>query len=118
MTSRAGTPVVKTESGVAKVAGKTVYVEGTYEQEDVRMMRVNPATVFAGHAVIVLDDARRVFLYPPARAEARRSRQEIQRCEHRRVRALGTILPAIPQAGAVQNAPCLIDIQSIDVIGP
>jgi len=107
-------PIVKTEADVAAHAGNTVYVEGVYEQEDVRMMRANPRTLFLGHAVVLLADGCRVFLYAPASEEARRAKEEIRRFEHKKVRVLGSILPTIPQEGAVQNAPCLIDIQSIE----
>jgi hypothetical protein len=106
-------PIVETLADVTRLAGQTVYVEGVYEQEDVRMMQVNPPTSFVGHVVVVLQDGSRVFVYPPADAKARRSKQEIKRFEHRRVRALGVILARIPQEGAVQQAPCLIDVESI-----
>lgn len=115
--TQAATPVVKTQADVTTFAGQTVYVEGIYEQEDVRMMRVKPETLFAGHAVIVLEDGCRVFLYAPAQAQALRPKQEIRQFEHKNVRALGSILPTIPQAGAVPRAPCLVDIQSIEPAG-
>jgi seryl-tRNA(Sec) selenium transferase len=115
--SEAQIPVVKAEAEIAALAGKKAYIEGTYEQEDVRMMRVKPETLFAGHAVVVLEDGCRVFLYPPAQSEARRSKQEIKRFEHKKVRALGVILPTIPQDGAVQKAPCLVEIESIALAG-
>jgi hypothetical protein len=106
--------LVETEADVAGHAGNLVYVQGVYEQEDVRMMRVNPETLFLGHAVIVLRDGCRVFLYPPGSPEARRPAEEIREFEDTTVRALGVILPVIPQEGAIQNAPCLIDIRSIE----
>ena len=118
MTNEAGIPVVKTEADVATYAGKTVYVEGIYEQEDVRMMRLNPETLFLGNVVLVLEDGCRVFLYPPASEEARRPKKEIRRFEHKKVRVLGLLHPTIPQAGAVQMAPCLTDIRPIEIAGP
>ena len=114
MTKTSEMPVVHREGDAATYAGQTVYVEGVYEQEDVRMMQVNPPTLLLGHVAVVLDDGCRVFLYPPAQQEARRSKQEIRRFEHKRVRVLGVIYPTIPQEGAVQLAPCLVDIQSIE----
>jgi len=113
MSNQVEIPVVKTEIDVATYAGKTVYVEGIYQQEDVRMMQVNPKTLLLGHVVVVLDDSCKVFLYPPMQKEARRSKQEIRRFEHKKVKVLGVIYPTIPQEGAVQNAPCLVDIQSV-----
>jgi len=107
-------PVVTTAADVERLAGQTVHVDGVYEQEDVRMMQVGPPE-HLGHVVLVLADDCRVFLYPPAQPEARRSAEEIERLEHQRVRALGVILPRIPQAGAVQQAPCLIELQSIEL---
>lgn len=113
MSNQVGIPVVKTETDIDTYAGETVYVEGVYQQEDVRMMQVNPNSLLLGHVVIVLEDSCKVFLYPPMQKEARRSKQEIRRFEHKRVKVLGVIYPAIPQEGAVQNAPCLVDIQSV-----
>lgn len=106
-------PIVRTTADVTRLAGQRVYVEGIYEQEDVRMMQVNPPTLFAGHVVLVLNDGCRVFVNPPAEPAALRSEQEIANFEHRPARALGVILPRIPQEGAIQQAPCLIAIESL-----
>lgn len=113
MTDQTRVPVIKTEADIEENAGKTVYIEGIYQQEDVRMMQVNPETLFLGHVVVVLDDGCPVFLYPPATEEARRSQEEIQQFENKKVRVLGLLYPSIPQEGAIQIAPCLTDIQSI-----
>ena len=108
-------PVVTAEADVESNAGRYVTVEGVYEQQDVRMMQVNPDVQFAGHAAIVLSDGERVFLYPQQDAEAIRPADERARLEHRRVRASGLLLPTNPRDGAVITSPCLIDLKSIDL---
>ena len=108
-------PVVTAQTDVESHATRYVTVEGVYEQQDVRMMQVDPAELFEGHAAIVLSDGERVYLYPQQDAEARRPTDERERFEHRRVRASGLLLPTNPREGAVITAPCLIDLKSIDL---
>jgi hypothetical protein len=108
-------PVVTARADVDSHATRYVTVEGVYEQQDVRMMRVDPAELFDGHAAIVLSDGERVFLYPQQDAEAIRPADERARLEHRRVRASGLLLATNPRDGAVITSPCLIDLQSIDL---
>jgi hypothetical protein len=96
-------------------------VEGIYRQKDVRMRRVNPPQLFTGHAGVVMDDGHFVFLYPPGHELARRDQQEIEAFEHKRVRVKGQLLTYLPQQGGRQQAsslkaPCVIDIESIDLI--
>ena len=89
-------------------------VEGVYEQQDVRMMPVDPAQLFEGHAAVVLSDGTPVYLYPPQKPEARRSATERERFEHRRVRVTGLLYASIPGPGAAIRAPCLADISTIE----
>jgi hypothetical protein len=107
--------VVTTTADVESHASRYVTVEGVYEQQDVRMMQVDPAELFEGHAAIVLSDGERVFLYPQQDAEAIRTADERARFEHRRVRASGLLLATNPRDGAVITSPCLIDLKSIDL---
>ncbi|MBL8473297.1 MAG: hypothetical protein KF778_04005 [Rhodocyclaceae bacterium] len=109
-------PHIRCEQDAFTHAGQRAVVEGIYQQEDVRMMQVNPPVLHLGHAVLVLDDGCRVFLYPPASPAALRDAAEIRRCENRRTRASGVILPRIPQDDAVQQAPCLVDVESIEPV--
>src|SRR5687767_8914507 len=104
-------PVVTAHADVESHATRYVTVEGVYEQQDVRMMQVDPAEQFAGHAAIVLSDGERVYLYPQQDAEAIRPADERERFEHRRVRASGLLLPTNPRDGAVIASPCLIDLR-------
>jgi hypothetical protein len=107
-------PVVTARADVESHATRYVTVEGVYEQQDVRMMQVDPAELFRGHAAIVLSDGERVYLYPQQDAEAIRPADERGRFEHRRVRASGLLLPTNPRDGAVITSPCLIDLKSIE----
>ena len=108
-------PVVTAQADVESNATRYVTVEGVYEQQDVRMMQVDPDELFEGHVAIVLSDGERVYLYPQQDAEAIRAADERERFEHRRVRASGLLLPTNPRDGAVITAPCLIEIKSIDI---
>jgi len=116
MKERPEIPIIRREEEIELHPGKIVYVEGTYEQEDVRMVQESPKTLFLGHVVVVLEDGCRVFLYPPGRDEALRSKEEIRQFEHKKVSVLGRIYPTIPQDGTIQIAPCLEDIQSIEMV--
>ncbi len=107
-------PTVRSAEDVSRRAGGRVAVEGVYEQQDVRMMPVNPDTLFEGHVALVLDDGTQVFLYPPYEEQARRGPEEIRRFEHKRVRVTGLLYPTIPPVGATLMAPCLVDIGSIE----
>jgi hypothetical protein len=109
-------PIVRNESDVKAYAGAVADVEGIYQQEDVRMMQVDPPVLFRGHVVVVLEDGCKVFLYAPASPDALRSQAEIQAHEHKKVRVRGLLYPTIPQPGAIQVAPCLVDVQSIELI--
>jgi hypothetical protein len=118
MKNEAQLPTVRLEGDATTFAGQQVIVEGRYQQEDVRMMQVNPPVLHQGHVVLVLDDGSRVFLYPPASRDSLRDPVEIRRFEGRLVRAVGVILPRIPQEGSVQNAPCLVYVVSIALAEP
>jgi hypothetical protein len=107
-------PVVSSGDDVKHHVSTYVSVEGVYEQQDVRMMRVDPEELFEGHAAIVLDDGTRVYLYPQQDPEARRSPEERERFEHRRVRVTGLLFATNPGPGAVIQAPLLADISSIE----
>lgn len=107
--------VVTSEEGVALQAGPEAVVEGVYEQQDLRMMPVGPPQ-HLGHVALVLEDGSLVFLYPPETPEARRRDEEIQRFEHKRVRASGFLHPSVPQEGAVPLGGCLVDIEAIEVV--
>jgi hypothetical protein len=105
-------PVVKTGDDVAALAGKQVQVEGIYQQQDVRMRPIGQP-VYLGHVAVVLDDETPVFLYPPDAAEARRSADEIQRFDDKRVRVSGLLYPTIPSEDAMLQAPCLVEVGSV-----
>jgi hypothetical protein len=109
-------PVVASQDDVELHAGGAAVVEGTYEQQDVRMMQANPETLYKGHAAVVLSDGVRVFLYPPQEDEAIRDAAEIERFEHRTVRASGLLLDGNPGEGAVIDAPCLLDVETIELV--
>ena len=107
-------PVVTSGAEVKQHVSTYVIVEGVYEQQDVRMMRVAPEQLFEGHAAVILGDGTPVYLYPPQKPEARRSAAERERFEHRRVRATGLLYATIPGPGAAIQAPCLGDISTIE----
>ncbi len=108
--------VVKKNEDALHYAGETVFVEGVYQQQDVRMMQVNPTQLFKGHVAIELEDGSLVFLYAPAEDEAIRSKTEIETFENKKVRVKGVISPLIFQEGAVQQAPCLVNVVDIERI--
>ncbi len=108
--------VVTSLADVERHAGHEASVEGVYEQRDVRMRRVAAQTVHAGHAAVVLADGTAVFLEPPQEEEAIRAGAEIERCEHRTVRATGLLLAANPGEGAAIDAPCLVEVGSVEPI--
>lgn len=109
-------PIVASQDDVELHAGGTAVVEGTYEQQDVRMMQANPDTLYKGHVAVVLSDGVRVFLHPPQEDEAVRDADEIERFEHRTVRASGLLLDGNPGEGAVIDAPCLLDVETIELV--
>jgi hypothetical protein len=109
-------PVVTSQEGVDAHGGDYATVEGVYEQQDVRMMQVNPPTLYAGHAAVVLDDGVCVFLEAPQEDAAIRGADEIARFEHRTVRASGLLLAGNPSEGAAIDAPCLTDVASIEPV--
>jgi hypothetical protein len=107
-------PVIASGDEVKQHVSTYVTVEGVYEQQDVRMMQVDPDQLFEGHAAVILGDGTPVYLYPPQKPEARRSAAERKRFEHRRVRATGLLYANIPGPGAAIRAPCLGDISTIE----
>lgn len=111
-----GAPIVTSQDDVEQYAGDRATVEGTYEQQDVRMMQAGPEALYRGHAAVVLADGVRVFLHPPQEDAAIRDDDEIARLEHRTVRATGLLLDGNPGEGAVIDAPCLLDIASIELV--
>jgi hypothetical protein len=108
--------VVSSQDGVDAHAGDYATVQGVYEQQDVRMMQANPATLYAGHAAVVLADGVCVFLEAPGDEAAIRDEDEIARLEHRTVRATGLLLEGNPSDGAAIDAPCLVDLGSVELI--
>ena len=110
----ASLPLVTSDAEVKQNVSTYVVVEGVYEQQDVRMMRVDPDQLFEGHVAVILGDGTPVYLYPPQKPEARRSEAERERFEHQRVRVTGLLYATIPGPGAAIRAPCIADISTIE----
>ena len=109
-------PVVASGDDVKPNVSTYVVVEGVYEQQDVRMRPPTPEPLYEGHVALVLSDGARVYLYPQQQPEARRSAEERERLEHRKVRATGLLFAKNPGPGAAIAAPCLADISSIEPV--
>lgn len=109
-------PVVVSGDDVRRNVSTYVVVEGIYEQQDVRMRPPTPEPLYEGHVALTLNDGARVYLFPQQTPEARRSPEERERFDHRRVRATGLLFATNPGPGAVIDAPCLADISSIEPV--
>jgi hypothetical protein len=107
-------PVVRSHEEVDQHAGGEAVVEGLYEPQDVRVRPVGEPE-YRGHAAVVLADGTCVFLCAPSEGEALRPSDEIARFGGRTVRASGTLLAGNPDKGAAIDAPCLVQITSIEL---
>jgi hypothetical protein len=110
-------PVVTSGEEVRQNVSTYVVVEGVYEQQDVRMRPPTPEPLYEGHVALVLDDGTKVYLNKQQDPEARRSAEERERFEHRRVRVTGLLFATNPGPGTVIDAPLLADISAIEPAG-
>ena len=109
-------PIVNHEA-VLSNHGQQGVVTGIYTEKDVRKRRPGDnSKVYAGHVILVLEDGRSIFLYPPSDELAIRSKDEIKKYKGRKVWVKGKVLKNIPQTGAASvQAPCIIDIEEINL---
>lgn len=109
-------PIIRSMGDIALHANQLVYIEGTYEQQDVRMRKENPSQLYEGHAGIRLSDNYVVFLYPPYDDKAIRDESERKQFSGKSVRVKGTVKPNIPEKGTTLRAPCLTSVDEIVTI--
>ncbi|MGB3691998.1 MAG: hypothetical protein WA865_23220 [Spirulinaceae cyanobacterium] len=101
----------------ARTEGKQVRIIGQYTQVDVRK-RPKPPPQYRGNVAVVLEDRRKVYLYPMWHPEAKRPSEEIARYENQQVIIVGKIVPRAPEspeATAMIISPCLLTIDSIEL---
>ena len=108
--------MVRTNADVEANLSAYVVVEGVYEQRDVRMRPIGEP-LYEGHVALELDDGTRVYLELQQEPAARRSAEERQRFEHRRVRATGLLFATNPGPGTVIDAPVLADVSAVEPAG-
>lgn len=109
-------PIVDNIEKVKNHNNQMVYVKGIYQQIDVRMKQENPTKLYKGHICIQLEDKRSVIIEAPAKPVAIRPKKEINELENQWVLAKGRILPFIPQKGNNLRMPCLIDVETIELL--
>jgi len=98
---------VHSGTDIAKHAGTTAIVRGTYIEIDVRKGKTGDA-VHLGHAGIRLKDGTVVLLLPPAHADAKRSKSERDELRDKPAVAEGTLHRVCPDTGGASlQLPCL-----------
>ncbi len=105
---KAALPVVRTNEGIARHAGESALVRGTYVEVDVRQNR-SPPPVLEGHVAIRLDDGTLVMLSPYWHDDVIRPKTERDLMRDGEVIAEGIInMPCPPNpAGANLQIPCI-----------
>ena len=111
-------PLVKTAAQLAANEGKKVRLQGTYIEVDARRHRVGPPQ-HIGFVKIILEDLTRVMLLATWEEDALRPKSEVETYNKTKVEVVGTLYgeaPPDPEGGAMQQSPCITDVQALQKV--
>ncbi|WP_028978319.1 hypothetical protein [Sporocytophaga myxococcoides] len=105
---------------IKEIEGKDLTVVGTYKP--VSLIQKPGKEEYSGHYKVEVNDTLSIILLPPYNPESKRSADEVQKFEGKRVKVSGTISdktymepPSIQNASLSLSHPCFTEIKSIEL---